>query len=232
MRGRRKRDTATLRIEVENLTGHKFPTGHPWRRAWLHVRVSEAGGKTLFESGAIDANGDITGVRNGSVTPHRDEITRPEEVQVYQAVMGDANGRPTWSLLRASSYLKDNRLPPRGFQPDERDRGHIAVHGVNGDANFNSRASGRDEVTYTIPLPGVNGPVVAEVALLYQAVPPEAVARLLASSEPEAEQFSKLYKTCRNLVETGTGGPNEVLRGCDTYFAGKSMLCYRTLCAR
>ena len=38
-------------IRDRNLAGHKFPTGHPYRRAWLHVRVSDPAGRVLFESG-------------------------------------------------------------------------------------------------------------------------------------------------------------------------------------
>ena len=48
---------------MENLTGHKFPTGHPYRRAWLHVRVIDREGTTLFESGAVDDEGRIVGLR-------------------------------------------------------------------------------------------------------------------------------------------------------------------------
>ena len=29
-------------VEVKNLTGHKFPTGYPARRTWLHVTVRDA----------------------------------------------------------------------------------------------------------------------------------------------------------------------------------------------
>ena len=38
--GQRETGAVVLRVEVENLAGHKFPTGHPYRRAWLHVRVT------------------------------------------------------------------------------------------------------------------------------------------------------------------------------------------------
>jgi hypothetical protein len=48
-----------LSVDVQNLTGHKFPTGFPSRRAWLHVKVSNLNGDTFFESGAVDADGYI-----------------------------------------------------------------------------------------------------------------------------------------------------------------------------
>jgi len=62
-------DTATLAINrpalsggslafdvtVTNLTGHKFPTGYPARRTWLHVTVREGNGRAVFESGALRA---------------------------------------------------------------------------------------------------------------------------------------------------------------------------------
>lgn len=190
--GKRKQDVLTLNVEVENLTGHKFPTGHPYRRAWLHVRVLDQEGATVFESGAVDDGGRISGLES-AYAPHRDLITRPTEVQVYQAVMGDADRNPTWSLLRASSYLKDNRLPPRGFKPSGQDADHIAVRGVVDDPNFHAKASGSDQVTYRIPLGNARGRVTAEVELLYQAVPPEAVARFLKSERPEAKNFTELY---------------------------------------
>ena len=45
--GERERDSLVLRVEVENLAGHKFPTGHPYRRAWLHVRVADRAGHAV-----------------------------------------------------------------------------------------------------------------------------------------------------------------------------------------
>jgi hypothetical protein len=190
--GERQGDALTLRVQVENLTGHKFPTGHPYRRAWLHVRITDRRGRTLFESGATDREGRIVGL-DDVYPPHRDVITKPDEVQIYQAVMADADQRPTWSLLRAASYLKDNRLPPKGFKPGGVDAPHIAVLGVDSDANFHKQANGRDQVTYHVPISDVRRPLVAEVELLYQSVPPESAARLMKSSAPAASEFARLY---------------------------------------
>jgi len=200
VKARRQNGFLVLRVEVENLTGHKFPTGHPYRRAWLHVRVTNRTGRTIFESGAVDAEGRIL-ASGDSYAPHHDIITQPDQVQVYQGVMGDTAGRATWSLLRAASYLKDNRLPPRGFKPDRENEAHIAVRGVADDPNFHARASGRDEVTYRIPLGESSGSVVAAVKLLYQSVPPESVERLLQSSLPEAKEFAALYATTEKRPE-------------------------------
>jgi len=199
--GERDGGLVVLRVEVENLAGHKFPTGHPYRRAWLHVRITDGRKRMLFESGAVDKSGSIHGVPDGHAA-HRDLITQPEEVQIYQAVMADAQGKPTWSLLRGASYLKDNRIPPRGFKVSGTEAAKVAVcGGAELDANFNAQSSGRDEVTYRIALPESKGTLSVEVALLYQSVPPEAVARLLNAKEPAAQAFAKLYRRQNNQPE-------------------------------
>jgi hypothetical protein len=198
--GERERAALVLRVEVENLTGHKFPTGHPYRRAWLHVRVADRYGRVLFESGTVDAQGRIVGLKGG-YEPHRDVITSGSQAQIYQAIMGDAAGLPTWSLLRAATNLKDNRLPPKGFEAEGADAAQIAPRGVGKDANFHTQASGRDEVTYRIALGGKSVPLEVQVELLYQSVPPEAVARLLKSTEPAAQAFARLYATMNKQPE-------------------------------
>ncbi|MEI2723089.1 MAG: hypothetical protein V9H26_05950 [Verrucomicrobiota bacterium] len=77
VQGRREGGTLVLRVDVENLSGHKFPTGHPYRRAWLHLRVSDVAGRTLFESGDTDRAGRMRSVR-GRTCPalRRDHATR------------------------------------------------------------------------------------------------------------------------------------------------------------
>jgi len=197
-----QRAGAVLRVQVTvaNLAGHKFPTGHPYRRAWLQVRVNDVRGKALFESGNVDAEGRLSGVGQGFL-PHLDRITRPEQVQIYESVMGDADGYRTYGLLRASTYLKDNRIPPRGFPSKVGD--DIAVKGDAGsDDNFNPNAAGTDRVEYDLDLGRSTGPLEVIVALRYQAVPPEAVFWLRSVESEATESFLRFYRRADKSPET------------------------------
>ena len=49
--------TLVLDVRVTNRTGHKFPTGYPSRRTWLHVTVRDAAGTSIFESGGLRRHG-------------------------------------------------------------------------------------------------------------------------------------------------------------------------------
>ena len=116
---RRTGSSATFTVIVENLTGHKLPTGYPSRRAWLHVTARDATGQVLFESGAVAPTGAIAGNANDEdparYEPHYDEIRSADQVQIYESVMVDLKGTPTTGLLQGVRYVKDNRLLPRGF---------------------------------------------------------------------------------------------------------------------
>lgn len=210
--GRREGGTLVLRVEVENLTGHKFPTGHPYRRAWLHARVRDASGRTVFESGDTDEEGRIRKLAGDHVA-HQDVITQPEQVQIYEAVMGDAAGKPTRSLLRASTYLKDNRLPPHGFRPDGPEYGQTAIRGAaTQDANFNAGGSGRDEVTYRIDLGSTGGKLVAEVELLYQSVPPRSRGAVAARPRPGGEGVQQALWHGRQAARNRSPSPDRVVK--------------------
>jgi hypothetical protein len=86
-------NTLTVPVTITNLTGHKFPTGYPNRRAWLHVKVVDSVGRVVFESGKPGVDGEIVGLASGTM-PHYDTITQPAQVQIYETVMGDVRDNP------------------------------------------------------------------------------------------------------------------------------------------
>jgi hypothetical protein len=158
-------------ISVENLGGHKLPTAYPSRRAWLHVTVRDRSGKVVFESGALDPNGSIRGNDNdedGSrVEPHYSEITRPDQVQVYESVMVGPDGAVTTGLLTALRYVKDNRLLPHGFDKRTADK-DVAVHGeAEGDADFTGAG---DQIRYSVALADAQGPFQVDAELWFQPI--------------------------------------------------------------
>ena len=76
--------------------------------------------RRVFESGAIDDAGAIAGQRQRRRSARRSSRTTsrsraPDQVQIYEPILGDRHGVPTTGLLTATQYLKDNRLLPRGF---------------------------------------------------------------------------------------------------------------------
>ena len=123
-------------VRVENLTGHKLPTAYPSRRAWLHVVVAAADGRVVFESGRLNADGSIAGNANDAdpmrYSPHYTKITKADEVEIFEPILGDGQGHVTTGLLSATQYLKDNRILPAGFDKKTADQ-DIAVEGKAAD---------------------------------------------------------------------------------------------------
>jgi hypothetical protein len=158
-------------IAVENLGGHKLPTAYPSRRAWLHVTVRDRNGRAIFESGALNPNGSIQGNDNDDdnarFEPHYSEITRPDQVQVYESVMVGADGAVTTGLLTALRYVKDNRLLPHGFDKRTADK-DVAVRGdAEGDADF---SGGGDRIRYAVAVGDAPGPYQVTAELWYQPI--------------------------------------------------------------
>jgi hypothetical protein len=158
-------------VSVGNLGGHKLPTAYPSRRAWLHVVVRDPGHRIVFESGALNADGSIKGNDNDEdparYEPHYTEIRSADQVQIYETILGDHEGRVTTGLLSAVDYLKDNRLLPRGF--DKKDAApEIAVHGAAlTDPAFTDRGH---TLRYSIEVADAAGPFDVDVELWYQPV--------------------------------------------------------------
>jgi len=126
-------DTLEAIVSVENLAGHKFPSGVGFRRAFIEFSALDANGDTLWISGATNAMGALIDVAGNPLPgelwwqhdcsarlpnawqPHHERITRPEQVQIYQELITDAKGQLTTSFLSINGHLKENRLQPHGF---------------------------------------------------------------------------------------------------------------------
>jgi hypothetical protein len=191
---RRIGSSATFTVLVENLTGHKLPTGYPSRRAWLHVTARDATGHVLFESGAVAPTGAIVGNANDEdavrYEPHYEEIQLADQVQIYESVMVDLTGTPTTGLLQGVRYVKDNRLLPRGFDKSKASS-DVAVHGAAvGDTDFQS---GSDRVRYVIDVSKAQGPITLDAELRFQTISFRWARNLGTYAAAETKRFSSYY---------------------------------------
>jgi len=197
-------DEMIVDVTVEVLTGHKFPTSFPSRRAWLHLKVSDANGNLVFESGGWQRNGLITGNDNdldeGNYEPHYQVITSPDQVQIYEPIIGDPDGKVTTTLLRAQRYLKDNRLLPRGFDKS-RVSADIGVYGEAAqDPDF---IGGSDTVQYRIKTAGFTAPFKVEIELLYQSFGYRWAEKFRAQTDnPEGVEFYGYLASLSNSPST------------------------------
>lgn len=181
-------------VRVENLTGHKLPTAYPSRRAWLHVVVTAADGHIVFESGKLNPNGSITGNANDAdptrFTPHFTRITRPDQVEVFEPILGDAQGRVTTGLLNATQYLKDNRILPAGFDKNTASP-DIAVRGAAAaDPEF---IAGSATTHYAINIGGAAGSFRVAAELVYQPVGFRWAHNLAPYQADEPQRFVHYY---------------------------------------
>jgi hypothetical protein len=189
----------TADVAVASMVGHKLPTGFPARRVWIHLVVQDASGEVLFDSGAVNPDGSIAGNDNdadpAAYEPHYLVIDNPDQVQIYESIMGDTEGEVTTILLRGAGYLKDNRLLPSGFDKSAVDA-DIAVHGAAlEDEDF---AGGGDQVQYTIDLGDAQGPFTVTAELLYQSIGYRWADNLRGYDASEPARFIDYYEQVAN----------------------------------
>jgi hypothetical protein len=184
-----------LTVQVENRAGHKLPTAYPSRRVWLHVTVKDARGQLVFESGALNDDGSIRGNDNDAdprrYEPHYREITAPHQVQIYESIMGDPRGRVTTGLLSAATYLKDNRIPPAGFDKATASADVAVVGAARQDDDF---AAGRDKVVYRVGTAGAEGPFFVTAELWYQPIGHRWAMNLASVGGAEPRRFVAMYR--------------------------------------
>jgi hypothetical protein len=186
-------------LTVTNLAGHKFPTAYPSRRAWIELKVFDAEDQLIFVSGAYNERGELVDpnhqvlpseLAGGETLPHYQVIEQPRQVQVYESLMGDIEGQPTFYLLQGAGFLKDNRLLPRGWDPDHADASATFPTGIGNDPDF---IGGSDQLTYRIARSG-RTPYRIEASLLFQTISPRHAAELFSNDTPEVNRFRIFFE--------------------------------------
>jgi hypothetical protein len=172
-------------VRVENLTGHKLPSGYPSRRMWLDVEI-RSGGKTIFESGDYDEQGRLRGIADELALPHVDRVESARQVAVYETIARDLDGRITTNIARMATRAKDNRLLPRGWKRDGPHADETHPIGTEGDDDFEG---GSDRVTYSAALPADAQDVQIVARLCFQTIPPAWASALESSNTEEARRF-------------------------------------------
>jgi hypothetical protein len=186
-------------VSIDNLTGHKLPTAYPSRRMWVCLEVTHASGEVVFASGRFDQRGRILDARGqvlpseevgGPAAPHYAAITSPDQVQIYESVMEDAEGDLTFLLLRGARYRKDNRLLPWGWTSNHPRGSMTSPVAVDEDDNF---GEGMDTVRYEIDGVPERGALEVRASLFFQTLGARYAAELLAHDVPEMNRFAELY---------------------------------------
>jgi hypothetical protein len=184
----------SFEVKVQNLTGHKLPTAYPSRRTWLHVTVKDTAGRTVFESGALNPDGSIVGNDNDAdplkFERHYSEITSPDQVEIFEPILGDVNGHVTTGLLSAVRYLKDNRILPAGFDKATAEPDIAVVGGAHDDPGF---VGGTAQIRYAIRS-GQGGPYQVKAELWYQPIGFRWAHNLEPYKAAEPQRFVSYYE--------------------------------------
>jgi hypothetical protein len=202
----RTSDSLFVDVGLTNLTGHKFPSGFPNRRAFVQLLAIGATGDTLFNSGSWDSTYEVIG-NDLPYEPHHNVIDQPGQAQIYEFVMGDVDSNVTTTLLRAVHRLKDNRLVPVGYSLSHPSQDTSAVAGLAlADPDFNHdpdgvEGDGGDIVHYHIPLGGYTGAVEVKARVWFQQVPPRWNDEMFSFHGARIDSFRTMYANADNLPE-------------------------------
>ncbi|MEK6289685.1 MAG: cytochrome P460 family protein [Acidobacteriota bacterium] len=129
-------------VTVTNKTGHRFPSGVGFRRAFIEFDVIDPSTidpatdkpKIVWSSGATNSEGFIVDKdanileteyigtsrnKKGPAQPHfygkEHAIASSKQVQIYEELIKDAEGNFTTSFIRRDATIKENRLLPKGW---------------------------------------------------------------------------------------------------------------------
>ena len=179
-------------VRIENLAGHSFPSGVAFRRAFITFEALDARGNVVWASGRTNSVGAILKgtseevlptefffdpvTRRQVFQPHYETITNESQVQIYEEIIADTEGKITTSFVALDQPLKNNRFLPKGWRSDGPLAEFTGPHGdAEKDPDYDGRsgATGADNLTYRIPFNSRTESIVAvRVTLNYQSIPP------------------------------------------------------------
>lgn len=119
-------DNLVVDVTVTNNTGHRFPSGVGFRRAFINFNVIDDHGNVVWTSGGTNSLGIIVGPDGeplpteflpdaDTFQPHYQMITNQEQVQIYEELTLDPQNEFTTSFISRCRLGKDNRLLARGW---------------------------------------------------------------------------------------------------------------------
>lgn len=231
-----KDNKLTATVSLRNLTGHRFPSGVAFRRAFIEFSVLN-GSDEIWISGRTNSAGVIV---DGDGKPlkteflpdadayqrHYQKITRQDQVQIYEELNQNAQREFTTSFIHRVYDIKDNRLLPDGWRASDQFKKDGKVlyefleatdpHGTGGDPDYQDQGpafKGGDQLVYEVTLPdSVKADNLSVRATLYsQSIPPSWLHQRF-STAPDGLATRRLYYMASRLDLKGTPMENWKLK--------------------
>jgi hypothetical protein len=217
---------------VQNKTGHRFPSGVAFRRAFLELLVMDAQGNIVWASGRTNSVGVIVDGAGrplkteflpdkNAYQPHYQVITRQDQVQIYEELTQNATYDFTTSFIHRVHDIKDNRLLPAGWRDADffKNEGEVMFQfmastdsHVTDDPDYKDQGPGfpgMDHVQYQINLPAPLNPtgLTVQATMYYQSIPPYYLQQRFTTA-PEGAATQRLYYLTSHLNTEGTAIEN------------------------
>lgn len=214
-----------VEVTVTNKTGHRFPSGVGFRRAFLEFVARDKTGKVVLSSGTTDERGQITDMNrqvlqteghvDNAWQPHfnrSNPISRSDQVQIYEELVEDAKGKLTFSFTRRDKEVKDNRLLPIGWSktgpkgltlPPEILKSTLPKGTAINDVVY-LRGEGQSIVRYIVPLAKgqQENDIIIDVALYSQTLPQDFLNERYQTPGPATDRLRFLATGLGTLAGT------------------------------
>jgi mono/diheme cytochrome c family protein len=218
-----QKNNLKVEVAVKNKTGHRFPSGVSFRRAFVEFLVME-GDKVIWGSGRTNSVGVIVDEKGQPLKtefldvkspdgvlfqPHHEEINNQNQVQIYEELNQNSSKEFTTSFIHRDHSIKDNRLLPKGWKPSSyfKSQGEVIrqfmaatdPHGVGSDSDYEGVDSpdvfaGQDKLLYNIQLPrGVDRSKLSIKVTMYYQSIPPYYLNQRFTLAPNGEATQRLY---------------------------------------